>query len=146
MPVRAGLLLLLLSGLSPLGWSSTGAAQSPDNGPDSWLSLPVAVLQGLNKVSARVSTFDVPVDGTGRFGALEISVRACRERPLTEMPESVAFLEISDRKDEDEPVPLFTGWMFASSPALNALEHPVYDVWVVDCRSASTSSPESGSQ
>lgn len=96
-----------------------------------------AVLQGLDKVTARVSPLEVPLDSAIRFGRLEITVRACRETPPTEPPESAAFLEIRElppKSEEDRaPVDLFSGWMFASSPALSALEHPVYDVWVLDC-------------
>ncbi|MCZ6590884.1 MAG: DUF2155 domain-containing protein [Alphaproteobacteria bacterium] len=104
---------------------------------------PGAVLQGLDKVTARISSFPVSTEEEVRFGTLSIRVRACHKAPPTEPPESTAFLEISDIRPGDEPVPLFSGWMFASSPALSALEHPVYDVWVVDCMNASNSSPES---
>lgn len=99
-----------------------------------------AVLQGLDKVTARISTFPVSTSEEVRFGTLSIRVRACQKTPPTEPPESTAFLEISDIRSGDEPVLLFSGWMFASSPALSALEHPVYDVWVVDCMNASNSS------
>lgn len=100
----------------------------------------IAVLQGLDKVTARVSTFDAPVDEPVRFGSLEITARSCQKRPPEETPESAAFLEIRDIKPGEAPVSVFTGWMFASSPALNALEHPVYDVWVIDCKNDSSSS------
>jgi len=94
----------------------------------------VAVLQGLNKVTARVSEIDVPVGETAEFGTLQITVRRCYKAPPEDTPESAAFLEIVDIKPGEPPVALFVGWMFASSPALSALEHPVYDVWVLDCR------------
>ncbi len=96
----------------------------------------VAVLQGLNKVTARVSAIEAPVDGTVLFGTLAITVRTCHKSPPEEPPESAAFLEIDDVKPGEQPVELFSGWMFASSPALSALEHPVYDIWVLDCRDA----------
>ncbi len=92
-----------------------------------------AVLQGLDKVTARVSEIEAPLHRLVRFGTLEIIVRACQKTPPEEPPESVAFLEIRDAKPGEAPVALFTGWMFASSPALSALEHPVYDIWVLDC-------------
>jgi hypothetical protein len=101
-----------------------------------------AVLQGLDKVTARISTFPVSTIDEIRFGTLSIRVRACHKTPPTEPPESTAFLEITDIRPGAEPVLLFSGWMFASSPALSALEHPVYDVWVVDCMKASNSSPD----
>ena len=96
----------------------------------------LAVLQGLNKVTARVSAIEAPVDWTVLFGTLAITVRTCHKAPPEEPPESAAFLEIYDVKPGEQPVELFSGWMFASSPALSALEHPVYDIWVLDCRAA----------
>ena len=96
----------------------------------------IAVLQGLDKVTARVSTFEAPVGESVRFGALRVAVRHCDRTPPQEAPESAAFLEIDEVMEGEEPTPLFTGWMFASSPGLNALEHPVYDIWVLDCRGA----------
>lgn len=100
----------------------------------SWIEEGTAQLQGLDKVTARISTIEDEVGETVRFGTLEIAVRACRKRPPEEPPESAAFLEIRERKADEEPKLLFSGWMFASSPALSALEHPVYDLWVVDCK------------
>ena len=93
-----------------------------------------AVLQGLDKVTARVSTIEVPLGDTAKFGALEIIVRACDKRPPEETPESAAFLDVWEVRPGEPAVSIFRGWMFASSPALSALEHPVYDVWVIDCR------------
>lgn len=104
-----------------------------------------AVLQGLDKITARISTFTAPIDAEVAFGTLRIVVRACRKRPPEEPPESAAFVEIREARPGEPEVPLFTGWMFASSPALNALEHPVYDVWVIDCR-ASAPDSRSGRQ
>lgn len=94
----------------------------------------VAVLQTLDKVTARVNTIDVRVGGTVRFGTLLIRVDHCDKRPPEETPESTAFLEIAEQRPGEQPVLTFAGWMFASSPALNALEHPVYDVWLLDCK------------
>ena len=105
---------------------------------------PGAVLQGLDKVTARISTLQVPLDEPVRFGSLEITVHACYRTPPTEPPESTAFVEITDNRANGTRIQAFSGWMFASSPALSAMEHPVYDVWVVDCmksESAAESSP-----
>lgn len=93
-----------------------------------------AVLQGLDKITARVTPIKVPLGQTVRFGTLEIQVKACNKRPPEEPPESAAFVEIQERKPGEQPARVFAGWMFASSPALSALEHPVYDVWVTDCQ------------
>jgi hypothetical protein len=100
----------------------------------------VAVLQGLDKTTARVSKIEAPIDEPVKFGTLTITVRACEKKPPEEPPESAAFLQIYDQRPGTSlPVRLFSGWMFASSPALSALEHPVYDVGVLDCKTDSTS-------
>jgi hypothetical protein len=109
----------------------TAAAEGP------MIDYHIAVLQGLDKVTARVSPLRAPLGIPTYFGALEIVARACRKTPPTEPPESAAFLEIRELPPASDtsapPIDLFSGWMFASSPAVSALEHPVYDVWVVDC-------------
>ena len=99
----------------------------------------LAGLQGLDKVMARISTVRAPIGAAVRFGSLRIVARTCRKTPPEEPPESAAFLEIDDVKPGEAPQRIFSGWMFASSPALSALEHPVYDVWVIDCTKASNS-------
>ncbi|HEY7688397.1 MAG TPA: DUF2155 domain-containing protein [Dongiaceae bacterium] len=113
------------------------------------LALPAAadpydtvILETLDKISARVSRMEVPVGTTATFGSLKITPRHCDKRPPEETPESSAFLEIVEELPDEQPKLEFSGWMFASSPALSALDHPVYDVWVVDCKNASTSSEE----
>ena len=101
------------------------------------LSLPVAALQTLEKITGRVRAVDVVVGEATRVGTLEIMLRSCRKRPQEETPESAAFLEINETRASDTAATrLFTGWMFASSPAVSALEHPVYDVWVVGCKTS----------
>ena len=101
------------------------------------IQMDTAVLQALDKIAARVSPIEAPVGQMVKFGSLEITVRECDKRPPEETPESAAFLEIVERKPNESPIFIFKGWMFASSPALSALEHPVYDVWVVDCKNRS---------
>jgi hypothetical protein len=109
----------------------------------------VAVLQGLDKTTARVSRFDAPVDKSVRFGTLVITVRACVKRPPEEPPESAAFLVIDEVRpgDANNVVSnrVFSGWMFASSPAVSALEDPIYDVNVLDCKTDTAAAPSSGS-
>src|SRR5579859_2491971 len=92
-----------------------------------------AILQGMDKVSGRIVKFEAPVGQSVRFGTLEIIVRTCRKHPPEDPPESAAFIDIWEIKTGEAAASLFRGWMFASSPALSALEHPVYDVWVADC-------------
>ncbi len=92
------------------------------------------LLRGLDKITARITTFQAPLDDEVSFGTLRIRAQTCRKRPPEETPEVAVFLEIDEeRPGEEGRLPLFSGWMFASSPALSALEHPVYDVWVIDC-------------
>ncbi len=105
----------------------------------------VAVLQGLDKVTARVSTIDAPIGRVVRFGTLEIIVRTCDKRPPEETPESAAFLDVWEARRGEPAVSLFRGWMYASSPALSPMEHAVYDVWVLDCRNNFSSAPSSSS-
>jgi len=110
--------------LGLFGWVVTAAAKPYQ----------VAVLQGLDKVTARVSTIEASVGRAVSFGTLEIIARTCDKRPPEEPPESAAFLDIWEDRRGEAAVSLFRGWMFASSPALSALEHPVYDIWILDCR------------
>jgi hypothetical protein len=101
---------------------------------------PVALLQGLDKITARVSKFEAPVAAPVRFGTFLIRVRDCEKNPPEEAPGSAAFVEIDDmRPGEDRARRVFSGWMFAASPALSSLEHPVYDVNLLDCKAASGS-------
>lgn len=110
------------------------AAPLPAGADD--LSLDIAVLGGLDKITARVATIEAPVGRPVRFGTLEIIARSCKERRPEENPESAAFLDIWELKPNQPAHSLFRGWMFASSPALSAMEHAVYDIWVLDCRRA----------
>ncbi len=92
------------------------------------------ILQALDKLTARVFKIEVEIGRPTRFGTLDIIAHTCNKRPPEESPETTAFLEITEVREGEEPATLFIGWMFASSPALSALEHPVYDVWVLDCQ------------
>ena len=98
-------------------------------------------LQSLDKVSARTLTFEAKVGETVKYGPLYIKIQACRKAPPLEQPESAAFLQIWEIPPETgEAEWIFSGWMFASSPALSAMDHPVYDVWVIDCMGDSVDS------
>ncbi|HEY1719890.1 MAG TPA: DUF2155 domain-containing protein [Magnetospirillaceae bacterium] len=120
------------------------AVISPARADD--LVFDTAVLQGLDKVTGRVQKIDAPVGATIHFGTLEIVARTCRKRPPEEQPESAAFLDIWEIKQNEPATSLFRGWMFASSPALSALENPVYDVWVLDCVNSTDKGSPDGSQ
>jgi len=98
---------------------------------------PVAVFDGLDKVTATITTFEVPIDGVGRFGALTVVPRVCYTRPPTEPPKTTSFVEIDEQQLTGGSRRIFTGWMFASSPGINGVEHPVYDVWLKTCKMSS---------
>lgn len=106
---------------------------------------PVAVLRALDKVTARVSTLYAPVGETIRFGTLEITTDVCDKRPPEEPPELAAFLQIVEKRSGQPSSDVFQGWMFASSPGLSPLEHPVYDLWVLDCITSLPSAPANAS-
>lgn len=93
----------------------------------------LAVLHGFDRITARVSELRVPINQPIRFGTLDIVARFCAKRPPEEPPEVTVFLEIDDVQGGEESRRIFTGWMFASSPSISALEHAVYDVRVINC-------------
>jgi hypothetical protein len=125
---------------------ATPPAQAPEEPsalpPGTMLDEQVAILQALDKITARVKRLPIHVGQVGTFGTLSILVDACRKAPPEDSPESAAFLKITDGKS-DAPQTIFSGWMFASSPALSAMDHPVYDISVVDCTSDTTASASS---
>ena len=103
---------------------------------------PIAIMQGLDKVSARISRFEARVGQPVSFGRLSILVRDCQKSAPEDRPENAAFIEIGETKPgEGKPQRLFSGWMFSSSPALSALDHPVYDVNLLECKAASAAAP-----
>jgi hypothetical protein len=100
------------------------------------LRAPIAVIQGLDKVTARVSRFEAPVGREVNFGKLLVLVRDCEHSAPEDRPENAAFLEVYEERPGEARSRLFAGWMFSSSPALSALEHPVYDVTLLECKDA----------
>jgi len=138
--------LLRLSALLTASWLSAGAmAQDSLEGAASAggnTDHNVVVLRALDKITARITEIELPVGQEGRFGTLALTARYCRTRPPIEPPETYAYLEIDDLKRHDVRERVFEGWMVASSPALNALEHPVYDVWVINCKMADPASED----
>ena len=95
-----------------------------------------AMFSGLDKITGRIISFDVAINETVRFGALEVTPRACYSRPPTEAPSTDGFIEVDELTLQGELKRIFSGWMFAASPGLNAVEHPIYDVWLTDCKGA----------
>ena len=95
---------------------------------------PTAVFNGLDKITGRIIAFDVAVDETVQFGALQITPRVCYSRPPTEAPQTDAFIEVDEVTLDNKYRRIFSGWMFAASPGLHGVEHPVYDVWLTECK------------
>ncbi|WP_223291770.1 DUF2155 domain-containing protein [Defluviicoccus vanus] len=99
------------------------------------------VLRALDKVTARSVTLEVPIDTPVTFRTLEITAHVCDKRPPEESPEAASYLDIVEKREGRPPVIVFRGWMFASSPGLSAMQHPVYDIWVLDCVNKVESAP-----
>lgn len=119
--------------------AAQAAAQEPEPriapapGEGRW----TAVAGALDKITAKVTELELPRGEEVAFGTLRITARACHQRPPEEPPETYIFLEIDDVKADGTRVRVFTGWMLASSPALSTLEHAVYDVWAISCKTFS---------
>lgn len=120
MPALAGLTAWALTGI--------GAARADA------IANPIAVFNGLDKITGRIVAFEVGINETVQFGALQLTPRVCNTRPPTEAPNTTAFLEVDEIGAGGKVERLFTGWVFASSPGLHGIEHPVYDIWLTDCR------------
>jgi len=105
----------------------------------------VAEFSGIDKITGRIITFDVYIGETVQFGALQVTPRVCYSRPITEKPKTTSFLEVDEITLDRKIRRIFTGWMFADSPGLNAVEHPIYDIWLNDCKQESDVAPPSDS-
>jgi len=101
--------------------------------PPQRITNPTAVFAGLDKITGRIISFDVAINETVQFGALQVTPRVCYSRPPTETPNTDSFVEVDEVTLQGEIKRIFTGWMFAASPGLHAVEHPIYDVWLTDC-------------
>ncbi len=101
----------------------------------------VAVFATLDKVTARISKLEVPLNKPVVFGSLKVTPRACYSRPPTEPPKTTSFVEVEETQLDGQVKKLFSGWMFAESPGLNAVEHPVFDVWLTDCGQPKSAGP-----
>ena len=114
-----------------------------------WLIGDIGIFQGLDKITARIKTFEIKVGVSKTFGILDINLQKCvYSKPLNE-PESIAYIKVLDLSDKysvtKDKLSIFEGWIFASSPALNAMEHPVYDVSLISCKKDKTLSNKSSS-
>ncbi|AEH89113.1 DUF2155 domain-containing protein [Mesorhizobium opportunistum] len=111
-------------------------APAPPAGSDR-ITNPVAEFAGIDKITGRIITFDVYIDETVQFGALQVTPRVCYSRPQNEEPKTDSFVEVDEITLDRKIRRIFTGWMFAESPGLNAVEHAVYDVWLKACKQKS---------
>ncbi len=102
---------------------------------------PVAEFTGIDKITGRIITFDVYIDETVQFGALQVTPRVCYSRPGAEEPKTDSFVEVDEITLDRKIRRIFTGWMFAESPGLNTIKHPVYDVWLKACKQKSDVPP-----
>ena len=142
----AAALFVLLS-VAAAGAQSRAPAPAPAATPPAQSAYRIAVLQGLDKTTARISTIEAPIDQPVNFGNLTITARTCSKAPPEDPPETAAFLQI-----DEAPPPgatgaaqrVFSGWMIAETPSLSGLENPVYDVTVLDCKSDSGSTASAG--
>jgi hypothetical protein len=122
-----------IAGASLLGTTISAQAARLEN--------PVAVFSGIDKITGRITTFDVYIGETVQFGALQVTPRVCYSRDDTEAPKTDTFVEVDEITLDRKIRRIFTGWMFADSPGLNAVEHPVYDVWLTNCKAKSDLPP-----
>ena len=119
--------LFAVAGLIALGGAPARAQQ------DEKIENRVAVFSALDKVTATIRKLEVPIGETAEFGALKVTPRVCYTRPPTVRPKTTSFVEVEEVQLDGEETRIFGGWMFAQSPGLNAVEHPVFDVWLTDC-------------
>ena len=124
-----GLAVATVAGLAAIASSGPVLAARINN--------PVAVFSGIDKITGRITTFDVYIDETVQFGALQVTPRVCYTRDETEAPKTTTFVEVDEITLDRKIRRIFTGWMFADSPGLNAVEHAVYDVWLKGCKQSS---------
>jgi hypothetical protein len=138
---RGGRRALLRRGAAALAAVAVGLIGTAIPATADRITHPIAVFSGLDKITGRIISFEVAMNETVQFGSLQITERACYTRPATEAPQTTAFLEIDEIDAEKNYKRLFSGWMFAASPGLHGLEHPVYDVWLIDCKGGTTVIP-----
>ena len=114
--------------------------------PSQKIANPTAVFSGLDKITGRITTFDVAINETVQYGALQITPRVCYTRPSTETQNTTGFVEVNEVTLQNEVKKLFGGWMFAASPGLHGVEHPIYDVWLIDCKQTAPQIASPGGQ
>jgi hypothetical protein len=138
-----------LPGLAPGQRQPRGAPGQPDptaqpndevvtQPPTQKIANNQAVFSGLDKITGRIISFEVAINETVQFGALQVTPRACYTRPPTETPNTDTFVEVDEITLQGDIKRIFTGWMYASSPGLHGVEHAIYDIWLADCKGPQT--------
>ena len=115
-------LLLLLT----IGFSLSAAAEDIESSS--------AILRGVDKITGRTQTIEIPVGESKKMGDLKITLERCLKKPPEEAPENAAFLLVEEKNKDDDSKVVFNGWMFSSNPAISAMEHPIWDIWVLECK------------
>lgn len=146
MTVSIGRMFLLAAAAAVVLAAGPGRAEEQANEPEgaqagSRISNPVAEFAGIDKITGRIIAFDVYIDETVQFGALQVTPRVCYSSPETDEPRTDSFVEVDEITLDRKIRRIFSGWMFAESPGLNAVEHAVYDVWLKSCKQSSEVPP-----
>ena len=113
---------------------AAAALTAPEAARADKISHPIAIFDGLDKITGRIISFEVGINETVQFGALQITPRVCYSRPLTEAPQTDAFAQVDEIDEQKKLKRIFSGWMFADSPGLHGIEHPIFDVWLTGCK------------
>ena len=124
---------LWVTALALLAGAAPAAAERVSN--------PIAVFAGLDKITGLTTTFETKIGEEKRFGGLIVKADACYTRDITEEPKTTSFVEVDELESDDTRKKIFSGWMFAESPGLSAVEHPIYDVWLTGCRDPNAPPP-----
>ena len=114
--------------------AAVAALAAPNTALADKISNPIAVFDGLDKITGRIISFEVAINETVQFGALQITPRVCYSRPPTDAPQTDAFAQVDEIDEQKEVKRIFSGWMFADSPGLHGVEHPIFDIWLTACK------------
>ena len=122
------------STLAGAALAAVSALTAPDAALADKISNPIAVFDGLDKITGRIISFEVAINETVQFGALQITPRVCYSRPPTDAPQTDAFAQVDEIDEQKQIKRIFSGWMFADSPGLHGVEHPIFDIWLTACK------------
>jgi hypothetical protein len=115
-------------------FAAAAGLAAPDPALADKISNPTAVFDGLDKITGRIISFEVAINETVQFGALQITPRVCYSRPPTDAPQTDAFAQVDEIDEQKQVKRIFSGWMFADSPGLHGVEHPIFDIWLTACK------------